>query len=174
MQYKKEGFLEEKALEYGFAPTPYGEALVVFYGKYLVALAFVEENKKKTLEDMKTRLKAPLKASGLTLNAKKAADTIEKIKKEQSVPMILTGTDFFHKVWQALLKVPAGKITSYGALARAVKKPKAARAIGQAMNKNKIAWLVPCHRVLTSTGKLGGYRYGLAIKQKMLEGEGAL
>lgn len=83
----------------------------------------------------------------------------------------MTGTPFQQKVWKALLRVPAGKTVSYAALARNAGKPKAARAVGAAMGANPIPLIVPCHRVIASSGKLGGFGGGLPLKKKLLDAE---
>ena len=89
-------------------------------------------------------------------------------------PLSMQGTPFQMKVWKALLQIPRGQTRTYADIARAVGSPKAVRAVGTACGKNKIAFLIPCHRVLASNGKLGGYRWGLDRKKAMLAWEGAL
>jgi O-6-methylguanine DNA methyltransferase len=91
-----------------------------------------------------------------------------------SFPLDLRGTDFQIACWRALLAIPYGETRSYADIARAVGKPTAFRAVGMANNRNPIAIVVPCHRVIASDGKLCGYGGGLDIKQKLLELEGAL
>jgi AraC family transcriptional regulator of adaptative response/methylated-DNA-[protein]-cysteine methyltransferase len=86
----------------------------------------------------------------------------------RSVPLFVKGSDFQLKVWRALLDIPHGATSHYGALAKAVGKPKAARAIGNAVGANPISMLIPCHRVLQSNGIFGGYRWGLARKKILL------
>src|SRR6185312_6524376 len=83
----------------------------------------------------------------------------------------MTGTKFQLAVWKELMKIPAGKTVSYAELARRVKKPKAARAIGNAMGANPVPILVPCHRVIASGGGLGGFGGGLDLKRKLLAAE---
>jgi methylated-DNA-[protein]-cysteine S-methyltransferase len=89
-------------------------------------------------------------------------------RKVFSVPYKLSGTIFQNEVYRSLIKIPYGNIISYGDLAKMIARPKAARAIGQAVNKNKIAIIVPCHRVLGSTGKLVGYASGIHRKKSLL------
>ncbi len=83
----------------------------------------------------------------------------------------VAGSNFQFQVWRALLRVPAARIVSYGQLARAIGKPGAARAVGQAVGHNPVAWLIPCHRVLREDGGLGGYRWGPRRKAVMLAWE---
>jgi AraC family transcriptional regulator of adaptative response/methylated-DNA-[protein]-cysteine methyltransferase len=85
----------------------------------------------------------------------------------------ISGTNFQIQVWKALLRLPSGETTSYGEVARAVGRPGAARAVGSAVGSNPVAWLIPCHRVLRSDGKLGGYHWGPRRKEAMLAWETA-
>jgi len=92
---------------------------------------------------------------------------------EFTFPLDLVGTEFQKKCWNALLQIPYGQTCSYAEIARKVGSPRAFRAVGQANHNNPIAIVVPCHRVVTSSGDLGGYGGGLNIKEKLLELEGA-
>ncbi|TPW21745.1 MAG: ADA regulatory protein [Elusimicrobia bacterium] len=83
----------------------------------------------------------------------------------------LAGTPFQLRVWEALLRVPPGRAASYGQVAAAVGRPKAVRAVGTAVGDSPVAFLIPCHRVLRSTGALGGYRWGTARKRAILAWE---
>jgi methylated-DNA-[protein]-cysteine S-methyltransferase len=89
-----------------------------------------------------------------------------------TVPLDLEGTDFQKKVWHQLTKIPHGTTLSYGEVAKKIKNPKAARAVGLANNKNNIAIIVPCHRVIGSNGKLVGYASGVNKKKWLLQHEG--
>jgi AraC family transcriptional regulator of adaptative response/methylated-DNA-[protein]-cysteine methyltransferase len=86
---------------------------------------------------------------------------------------MVKGTPFQVQVWRALLRIPEGAVVSYGALARALGKPGASRAVGTACGLNRIGWLVPCHRVIRETGALGGYHGGLPLKRAILAWEAA-
>jgi AraC family transcriptional regulator of adaptative response/methylated-DNA-[protein]-cysteine methyltransferase len=88
-----------------------------------------------------------------------------------TLPLYLKGTNFQIKVWQALLKIPAGTIVSYEDIARQIDMPKAVRAVANAVAHNPIAFLIPCHRVIRKTGAVGGYRWGSARKKAMLAWE---
>ena len=94
-------------------------------------------------------------------------------RKEFSFPLDLRGTEFQKRCWRALLKIPYGKTRSYAEIARDVGSPQSFRAVGQANHHNPIAIVVPCHRVITSAGTLGGYGGGLDMKEKLLRLEGA-
>ena len=88
-------------------------------------------------------------------------------------PLLLIGAPFQVKVWEALLNVPTGQVTTYSHIAQAVGNPKAVRAVGTAIGRNPVSWLIPCHRALRKTGAMGGYHWGLPMKRAMLAYEGA-
>ena len=88
------------------------------------------------------------------------------------IKLHLKGTAFQLKVWQSLLKIPMGQLTTYGELAKSIDHPKAARAVGTAIGSNPIAFLIPCHRVIQSTGAFGGYEWGQLRKTAMIAWEG--
>ena len=90
-----------------------------------------------------------------------------------TIPLLLKGTNFQIKVWEALLRIPPGSVTSYHRLARAIGNPTAGRAVGTAVGANPIAYLIPCHRVILSTGAFGNYRYGTSRKKAILGWEQA-
>jgi AraC family transcriptional regulator of adaptative response/methylated-DNA-[protein]-cysteine methyltransferase len=88
-------------------------------------------------------------------------------------PLFLIGAPFQIKVWEALLRVPTGHVTTYSDIARAIGHPQAVRAVGTAVGRNPISWLIPCHRALRKSGGLGGYHWGLPVKRAMLAWEAA-
>lgn len=88
-----------------------------------------------------------------------------------AVPLALIGAPFQLKVWEALLAIPSGHVTTYSEIARAIGHPKAVRAVGTAVSRNPISWLIPCHRALRKSGGLGGYHWGLPVKRAMLAHE---
>ncbi len=96
------------------------------------------------------------------------------VRREFTLPLDLRGTEFQKRCWQALLEIPYGRTRSYADVARAVGKPRAFRAVGLANNRNPIAIVVPCHRVIGSDGSLTGYGGGLDLKEELLRREGAL
>jgi AraC family transcriptional regulator of adaptative response/methylated-DNA-[protein]-cysteine methyltransferase len=85
----------------------------------------------------------------------------------------LIGGPFQIKVWEALLSIPSGEVTTYGDIASAIGNPKAVRAVGTAVGRNPISWLIPCHRVLRKSGDLGGYHWGTPVKRALLAFEAA-
>jgi AraC family transcriptional regulator of adaptative response/methylated-DNA-[protein]-cysteine methyltransferase len=103
-----------------------------------------------------------------------ARKLVGSIFKQSDTPaLLIRGTPFQLSVWRALLDIPEGKTTSYGELAASIRRPKASRAVGTAVGANRIAWLIPCHRVLRADGSIGGYRWGVDRKRAMLERESA-
>ena len=92
----------------------------------------------------------------------------------KQVQLCLTGSKLQIQVWKALLKIPPGKVISYTTLAKYIGKPKAVRTIATAIGKNPLCWLIPCHRVLRASGELGGYHWGLDIKERMLTYESSI
>jgi len=106
-----------------------------------------------------------------TLRAELDAYFSGRLKKFK-VPLDLRGTEFQLAVWRELLRVPFGEVVTYGELARMMGRPGASRAVGGAMNQNRVPIIVPCHRVVASGGGLGGYGSGVDIKRKLLELEG--
>lgn len=100
---------------------------------------------------------------------KQLCEYFNKTRKKFDVPLYLDGTEFQIKVWKALQNIEYGKNASYGEIAKFINSPKAFRAVGNANNKNKIAIIIPCHRVIGSNGNLTGYAGGLNIKRYLLE-----
>ncbi|MEO0504256.1 MAG: methylated-DNA--[protein]-cysteine S-methyltransferase, partial [Pseudomonadota bacterium] len=88
-------------------------------------------------------------------------------------PLYLIGAPFQIKVWEALLRVPSGHVTTYSEIAGSIGNPRAVRAVGTAVGRNPISWLIPCHRALRKSGGLGGYHWGLPVKRALLAYESA-
>jgi O-6-methylguanine DNA methyltransferase len=148
-----------------------GTLLVAVSEKGMVALAFDrgqfpfprDKNLKWELSEKKTK---PY--------TKELAEYFSGKRRDFSFPLDLRGTPFQVSCWRALLKIPYGETRTYADIARAVGEPKGFRAVGLANNRNPIAIVVPCHRVIASDGTLCGYGGGLDLKRKLLELEGAL
>jgi O-6-methylguanine DNA methyltransferase len=104
--------------------------------------------------------------------ASQLMEYFEGRRKAFTIPLDINGTPFHREVWRALLTIPYGKTKSYGQIAQQIGKPRAPRAVGQACGANPIPIIIPCHRVLTSTGKIGGYTGGIDIKNALLKLEG--
>lgn len=158
---------------YGFTPGPFGEMLIAQTARGVCLLSFVNRQTKGREFDRLRRLyrRAELKEDNLA--AANTATAIFNVSKPQDgkFHLCVRGTNFQVNVWRALLKIPAGTITSYRQLADSIGKPTAARAVANAIAANPINYLIPCHRVLRSDGTIGGYRGGSQLKQTLLEWE---
>lgn len=156
-----------RQLNFGFAHTPFGECTIVFSDEGVSALIF-HENRDAALLDIKNRF------YGIELNESQVnAETLCKqiFVENAKIQISVKGTDFQRNVWNALCEIPVGSTATYAQIAQKVGKSKAVRAVGTAIGANPVAWLIPCHRVLRTDGGLGGYRWGLELKMKMLERE---
>jgi len=149
---------------YGFSATPFGECCIAFSNDGICALTF-PETRESAYSDLDNRF------PDVTFkhNDDKAGRLVRQIFEKGSKPLLnLIGTDFQLSIWDALQKVPAGKTTTYALIAEQIGRPKAVRAVGTAIGANPIAYLIPCHRVIRTDGSLGGFRWGLECKRKML------
>jgi AraC family transcriptional regulator of adaptative response/methylated-DNA-[protein]-cysteine methyltransferase len=157
---------------YGFHPSPFGIALVLATAKGLCGLAFGDEgDEKRIFADMCARWPKASYRGAHERTAKIAAQIFAAATGD--LPVHLMGTPWQVKVWQALLAIPPGRFSTYGAVAEKVGNGDAARAVGTAVGRNPISWLIPCHRVLASDGSLNGYHWGLERKRAMLALEAA-
>lgn len=154
-------------LSYGFANSPFGLCCVAFSGREIYALLFPTPNE-DALADLKSRFPKTDFTQDNVSAEKLAAQVFEKNEKPELTPL---GTDFQQLVWKALQQIPAGTTTTYAKIAAAIGRPKAVRAVGTAIGANPIAYLIPCHRVLRTDGGMGGFRWGLECKKKMLDWE---
>jgi AraC family transcriptional regulator, regulatory protein of adaptative response / methylated-DNA-[protein]-cysteine methyltransferase len=159
-------------ISYGFHTSPFGEALVMQTARGVCGLAFADHGREGVaLDDMMARWPA----AHFVEDQKTARGRVEQIfGREGKVPLVLNGTPWQVKVWEALLRIPGGKTATYEDIAAGISAPSAMRAVGTAVGRNPISWLIPCHRVLKKTGVLGGYHWGPERKRAMLAYEGAL
>ena len=167
--YKEKGAGLEIA--YGYHPSPFGLALVMTTAFGLCGLAFADPGEEKTvLADMTGRWPNAQYTENSAATAPYAARIFapETWRDGQPLRVTMIGTDFEIRVWETLLKIPTGKATTYGDIATAVGSPKAARAVGAAVGRNPISFVVPCHRVLGKSGDLTGYHWGLTRKRAIL------
>jgi O-6-methylguanine DNA methyltransferase len=158
-------------IKYNKYDTPFGVALIASTDKGICYIAFGEENLME--EELKRRYpkatfaeeNAPLHMSALSL--------ITGSGTGDSIPIHIKGTDFQVSVWNELLRIPFGKKSTYKRIAEQIGQPKAIRAVGTAVGQNPVSCLIPCHRVVRSDNTLGGYHWGLGIKERMLNHESA-
>ncbi len=159
------------AIDYGFHPGPFGIALVMATEKGVCGLAFGDEGEERMLlKDMQARWpKAAYRE-----NAERTAPVAREIFGGGGpLNLHLMGSPWQVKVWQALLAIPEGRTATYRGIAQDVGNAKASRAVGAAVGRNPISWLIPCHRVLASDGTLHGYHWGVDRKRAMLAVEAA-
>ena len=162
---------EGLTVHFGFHPSPFGKALIMATDRGLAGLAFADAGEEQaTLADMKRRWPK----ADYVENTARTAPIAQRVfdsrqwRQEQPLRVVLIGTDWEVRVWETLLKVPMGRLTTYSGLAGKVSTPAAARAVGAAVGRNPIAFVVPCHRVIGKAGELTGYHWGLTRKRAML------
>lgn len=156
-------------LTHGFAATPFGRAHLAQTPRGLAWLAFTDDSEKSAVAELRRRWPR----AGLRRDDEQAGSMAQRVFVERAgrVPLHVRGTNFQVQVWEALLELGSRGPLSYSRLAAAIGRPGAARAVGQAVGDNPIAWVIPCHRVLRRDGGLGGYRWGLDRKRSMLAWE---
>ena len=160
---------------WGWFDSPFGPALVMGTRKGICGIGFAAETgAEATMADMLSRwpnaafVEDPAALAPL-------ADQAFPREGSASEParLYLIGAPFQIKVWEALMRVPTGHVTTYSDIAHAIGRPAAVRAVGTAVGRNPISWLIPCHRALRKSGGLGGYHWGLPVKRAMLAWEAA-
>lgn len=155
-------------IEYGFHQTPFGECLLAVTERGICGLQFVVDDNREAALDW---LKKQWSNAQLQENARRTQQTIQHIfyaNEPQRLSVLVKGTNFQVKVWQALLSVPAGEVASYQILAKSINQPKALQAVGSAVGANPIGYLIPCHRVIKNEGLVGEYHWGSAKKRLIL------
>ncbi len=168
-EYKSGG--SELRIEYAVHSTPFGQCFIALTERGICCLEFIDStNKEFSIQ----KLQKMWPKARINENPSRAELTIQQIFNPPDIfprtplPLFLQGTNFQLKVWQALLKIPVGCVTSYGYLADKIGQPSASRAVGTAIGNNPIGYLIPCHRVLRGDGRIGGYRWGIERKQTIL------
>lgn len=157
-------------VEYGFHITPFGNCLIGVTGRGICWLSFIpsDNNGVLALDEMK----ASWYNSGFQENAGLTANFIAEIfgpaTPKKKIHLVVKGTNFQVKVWEALLRIPSGGLTTYQDIARRINNPKAVQAVGSAVGSNNIAYLIPCHRVIRKDGILGEYRWEPLRKKSMI------
>jgi AraC family transcriptional regulator of adaptative response/methylated-DNA-[protein]-cysteine methyltransferase len=153
-------------LVYGFHPSPFGEALFIVSDRGLAGLAFADENGGDVLNEMMGRWPK----ADYTEDSARVGTFARRIfgSEKGPVPLLLSGTNFQVRVWEALLAIPPGRLTTYEHVADTIGNASAVRAVGTAVGRNPISYVIPCHRVLRKSGALGGYHWGLVRKKAMI------
>ncbi|MEM9683071.1 MAG: methylated-DNA--[protein]-cysteine S-methyltransferase [Pseudomonadota bacterium] len=159
-------------LRYGWSDSPFGDCLMVATDRGLCGLGFVlPEGREATEEDLLGRWDQAQLVEDASAIAPYAALAFGE--EGGKLPLVLRGTPFQLKVWEALMRIPPGAVVSYERLAKHLGKPTAARAVAGAVALNPVSWLVPCHRVIRGTGIITGYRWGPDRKRALLAWEAA-
>ncbi len=158
-------------MRFGFHPSPFGEAILIATDRGLAGLGFVDDGDRATaLDDMRRRWPKAQYAEDQAATAPLARRIFDpgRWRAEQPLRVVMIGTDFEVRVWETLLRIPLGQATTYSDIATRIGRPTASRAVGAAVGKNPISFVVPCHRVLGRSGALTGYHWGLTRKQAIL------
>jgi AraC family transcriptional regulator, regulatory protein of adaptative response / methylated-DNA-[protein]-cysteine methyltransferase len=170
-EYKNGG--RDLAVNYSFAESPFGNLIVATTKKGVCYMAF-KEDEEQALEDLKAKFPNALFNRKLDLLQQNALFIFQNDwSKLPQIKLHLKGTDFQLKVWETLLKIPMGQLSTYGSIARKIDVPNAFRAVGTAIGSNPVAFLIPCHRVIQSSGIFGGYMWGNTRKTAMIGWERA-
>jgi AraC family transcriptional regulator of adaptative response/methylated-DNA-[protein]-cysteine methyltransferase len=160
-----------QVLNWGWFDSPFGPLLAMSTARGLCGMAFAaEQGAQHSFEDLARRWpNATLREDPAAL-----ADWVAAaLGGGGKVAITAIGAPFQVQVWEALLRIPQGQVTTYSEIARAIGRPLAVRAVGTAVGRNPLGWLIPCHRVLAKSGGLGGYHWGLGVKRAMLAWEAA-
>ena len=170
-EYKSRG--AGVTIRYGLHPTPFGKCLIATTDRGICHLSFVQSGEGDAIDS----LVSEWRQASMIEDYRATAPLIEPIfglgyrSQPRPLSVHLRGTNFQLKVWEALLQIPAGEVTTYAGLAARIGKPGAARAVGTAVGHNPIAVLIPCHRVIRKVGDFGNYRYGALRKKALLARE---
>ena len=173
--YRSRG--EGLTVRYGFHPSPFGTALIMATERGLAGLGFADRGEEAAaLEDMRRRWPRATCMEDSAFTAPLAARVFDPAKWTPETPLrvVMIGTDFEIRVWESLLRIPFGRAATYSDIARHLERPKAARAVGAAVGRNPISFVVPCHRVLGRSGGLTGYHWGLTRKRAILGWEAGI
>jgi AraC family transcriptional regulator of adaptative response/methylated-DNA-[protein]-cysteine methyltransferase len=165
-EYKNGG--KSLNINYNFSESPFGKVIAASTEKGICYMAF-ETDHHKALGDLQAKFpnasfferKDDFQNNALSIFSKDWSEL-------NTIKLHLKGTDFQLKVWESLLTIPMGKLSTYGNLADKIGNPNASRAVGTAIGSNPVAFLIPCHRVIQSTGKIGGYMWGSERKQLII------
>jgi AraC family transcriptional regulator of adaptative response/methylated-DNA-[protein]-cysteine methyltransferase len=170
-EYKNGG--KNLLINFSFSESPFGNIIVASTGKGVCYMAFTED-KESALTTLKARFpNAVLQAKRDFIQQNALLIFKDDWNKLPEIKLHLKGTDFQLKVWESLLKIPMGQVSTYGKIAAEIGSPNASRAVGTAIGSNAVAFLIPCHRVIQSSGSTGGYMWGPTRKIAMIGWEGS-
>jgi len=163
------------SIQYGFHQTPFGECFIAVTDRGICAMAFVDENSR---DEQLILLAKKWHFAAISPNQEVTANYVNRIFQPnlsslEKLPLLVQGTNFQLKVWEALLSIPSGSVSTYQQIAESIGHSKAVRAVGTAVGDNPIAYLIPCHRVIRKEGILGQYRWGSTRKKALIGWEAA-
>lgn len=170
-EYKNGG--EQLSIHYSFAESPFGNVLVASTPKGICHMAFADEDT-EALEALRAQFPRASFRQMTDLIQQNALQIFQlDWRKLQTVKLHLKGTPFQIKVWETLLQIPLGGLSSYHDIAKIIEQPGASRAVGTAIGSNPVAYLIPCHRVIKADGDIGNYHWGPSRKTAMIGWEAA-
>ena len=170
-EYKNGG--KQLSINYSYAESPFGSLIIASTQKGICYMAF-EEDQTKALNDLKTQFPNANYQQKLDMLQQNALFIFQHDWSHlKNIKLHLKGNDFKLKLWETLLKIPMGKLSTYGNIATQIKNAKASRAVGTAIGSNPVAYLIPCHRVIQSSGQFGGYMWGPTRKAAIIGWESA-
>ncbi|WP_413514040.1 methylated-DNA--[protein]-cysteine S-methyltransferase [Myroides odoratus] len=164
---------QQLTINYSFAPSLFGQVLIASTTKGICHLVFTEDETAALQALFKQFPNAQFHAQVDGMQTQALQIFQNSTPDLNQIKLHLKGTEFQLKVWQSLLTIPLGRLTTYGAIASNIDLPKASRAVGTAIGSNPIAFLIPCHRVIQSTGVFGNYKWGATRKKALIGWEGA-
>jgi AraC family transcriptional regulator, regulatory protein of adaptative response / methylated-DNA-[protein]-cysteine methyltransferase len=166
-EYKDKG--KGVDIEFGFHPSPFGECMIAMTNRGICGLSFIQAGSK---EEAFEELSENWEQASLKENRSSTRKIVEQIfsgaGERKRFNLLVRGTNFQIKVWEALLKIPYGGIATYQDIATSIDQPGALQAVGSAIGHNQIAYLIPCHRVIRKQGGSGEYRWGKIRKKSMI------
>lgn len=169
-EYNHGGELLE--INYDFAESPFGQLIVAATKKGICYMAFFEGENERALSELKSNYPAATYHQFLDSKQQNALFVFtQEWKKLKPISLHVKGTAFQLRVWHELLEIPLGELSTYGRIALQMKNSRASRAVGSAVAGNPVAFLIPCHRVVRSSGKYGEYRWGRARKNEIIKWE---
>lgn len=170
-EYKNGG--KQLNINFSFAESPFGNMIIASTAKGVCYMAF-EDNETKALNDLKEKFPNAFYQQKLDIVQQNALFIFQNDWTQlPEIKLHLKGTDFQLKVWESLLKIPMGKLSTYGVIAGQIGNCNASRAVGTAIGSNPVAYLIPCHRVIQATGQIGGYMWGKTRKTAIIGWESA-
>ena len=170
-EYKNGG--KSLSINYSFAESPFGNLLVASSEKGICYMAFADDQQAAFINLLTNFPNANFQQMTDLLQQNALQIFTKDWSQLSQVKLHLKGTDFQLKVWETLLKIPAGQLTSYGSIAASIQQPGASRAVGSAIGSNPVAYLIPCHRVIQASGNVGGYMWGNTRKTAIIGWEAA-